>query len=506
MITTNDSQNSSRLIIHPPCPLILLTFPSLHPAMSTSTAPHSIGRRSDSLDRSSSTLHSPSLDRHADLDPYLSKEKDDTEVHVVPPPPPSDDDYPDGGLQAWLVVVGGLFVTMSTFGYVNAWGVRSPANHPLDSTDRIASQAFQDYYENVLLVGTSPSTIAWIGSIQYSLVFLPALVAGRLFDIGQFRIPLTVATLLLLVCTFLIAECTEYWQLLLCQGFGVGLSCGIVFGPTMGIVAHWFKKRRSTALGIIACGSSVGGTVFPIAFRNLTISVGFKWTMRIIGFILVLTLGVANLTLKRRLPPSYASGGLFNFKQFRSPAYSFYTAAGFVAFLGLYTVLTYVDAAAPSQGISGDLSFYLVSIANAASGVGRITSGIAADRVGPLTLMTPFTAVAGIMTFVWPFVHGRAPVVVVTVFYGISSGAYAGLLAAPMMAFGETADVGRRTGMFMTVMSFGALAGPPISGAINVATGGYHAVGIYAGTAVMISVVLLSLSRYCVLGGWRGKI
>jgi len=30
-------------------------------------------------------------------------------------------------------------------------------------------------------------------------------------------------------------------------------------------------------------------------------------------------------------------------------------------------------------------------------------------------------------------------------------------------------------------MSFGALAGPPISGAINTATGGFTAVGVYAG-------------------------
>jgi hypothetical protein len=42
-------------------------------------------------------------------------------------------------------------------------------------------------------------------------------------------------------------------------------------------------------------------------------------------------------TLRRRLPPIVAAGGPFNPKQFKSPAYSVYTAAGFVAWLGLYT-------------------------------------------------------------------------------------------------------------------------------------------------------------------------
>ena len=50
-----------------------------------------------------------------------------------------------------------------------------------------------------------------------------------------------------------------------------------------------------------------------------------------------------------------------------------------------------------------------------------------------------------------------------------------------MMAFGDTKDVGRRLGMFMSILSLGALAGPPISGAINTATGGFEVVGYYAG-------------------------
>ena len=55
------------------------------------------------------------------------------------------------------------------------------------------------------------------------------------------------------------------------------------------------------------------------------------------------------------------------------------------------------------------------------------------------------------------------------------------LLVAPMIALGETGDVGRRSGMYMSVLASGALAGPPISGAINGATNGYAAVGVYAG-------------------------
>ncbi|KAH9993846.1 major facilitator superfamily domain-containing protein [Russula vinacea] len=401
----------------------------------------------------------------------------------------AQDNFPDGGLRAWLVVLGSSCATFATFGYVNSFGV------------------FQEYYESILLKGNSPSTIAWIGSTQYALVFFPALISGRLFDTGHFRLPLLIASIALVLCTLLIAECHEYWHFLLCQGFGVGVSCGVVFGPVIGIVSHWFKKRRSTALGIISFASSISGTVFPVVFRNLNVTIGFKWSMRIIAFILMFVLGIMNLTLRRRLPPIVVSGGLFNPKQFKSPAYSVYTASGFVAWLGLYTVLTFIDASAPSQGVSGRLSSYLVAIANAGSAVGRLSCGFVADRIaGPMNVMAPAIFLAAILTFLWPHVHGTGALIALALLYGAFVGAFAAIIGAPMIAFGDSTDVGRRTGMYLTILSLGSLAGPPISGAINRATGGYSVVGIYAGSTMMVALVLLALSRYFVLGRWRGKV
>lgn len=49
------------------------------------------------------------------------------------------------------------------------------------------------------------------------------------------------------------------------------------------------------------------------------------------------------------------------------------------------------------------------------------------------------------------------------------------------MELGATDDVGRRLGMLMSILALGALAGPPISGAINTASGGFEVVGYYAG-------------------------
>lgn len=166
---------------------------------------------------------------------------------------------------------------------------------------------------------------------------------------------------------------------------------------------------------------------------------------------------------------------------------------------------TFIDTSAPSQGVPDNLSTYLVSISNAGSAIGRIIGGILADRIGtsfvspptPIFLtapnkiltnsagamntMIPSTLLAGILTFLWPHLRGTGALVPLALLYGVSSGMFSGLISVPMVAFGDCTDVGRRTGMYFTILSLGALVGLPISGSIYRSSGGYTPVGIYAG-------------------------
>ncbi|KIK62695.1 hypothetical protein GYMLUDRAFT_164197 [Collybiopsis luxurians FD-317 M1] len=400
---------------------------------------------------------------------------------------------PDGGLRAWLVVLGAMASTFTTFGYVNAWGV------------------FQEYYQQNTLKDSTPSNIAWIGSIQYALVFLPGLPIGRLFDLGYFRSILLAASALLILATFLIPECKEYWQFLLCQGLATGLACGAFFGPVTAVLAMWFKKRRSLALGLFATGSSIGGTVIPIAIKNLIPVIGFTWTVRIVGFILLAGLVLANLALKRRVPAAAHSEGVFNlqmFKPFRTPAFTVYCLSSFFIYLGFYTLLTYVSVTATSIGISESFSFYLVSIANASSGVGRVWAGLCGDKIGAMNVLVPFTALTGVMTCIWPFMRSNGALVAVVVLYGFSSGSYGALVSVPVIETLEQGDagrdLGRRIGLLMTFLACGGLLGPPLSG-IVFKTRGVEAMGIYAGCMIIFGVVLMCIPRFLVLKRRRNR-
>lgn len=394
---------------------------------------------------------------------------------------------PDGGMRAWLAVFAAALVTFSTFGFSTSWGV------------------FQAYYEENLLLHTPPSTIAWIGSTQYALAYLPSLATGRLFDLGYFKIPFFAASCVLVACTFLIAECTQFWQLFLTQGVGLGMSCGFLFSPAIVSVSQWFSKRRGLALSTTALGAALGSIVFPVAAQKLIPLIGFRWTVRVFGLILMATMGTANIFLKRRLPPVNVRGGLFNLKAFHNKAYFTYCVSGIIILLGLYTELTYISVSAVAIGVSKDFSFYMIAIANAASTFGRVISGLLADKIGALNTMAVFTAMTGITTIAWPFAKDKSQLITIAAIHGFSIGAYISLYSVPAVAMGKMEDAGRRVGMFMSLIGLGGIAGPPISGAIRTATGGFVDAGFYSGGCIIFGVALLLVARCLHLRRLWGK-
>jgi len=68
--------------------------------------------------------------------------------------------------------------------------------------------------------------------------------------------------------------------------------------------------------------------------------------MRVTGFILIVTFGVANLLVKKRLPPKDVKGGLFNFRIFLNVAFTLFGIACIVGFLGIYTGACYTPISA----------------------------------------------------------------------------------------------------------------------------------------------------------------
>jgi predicted MFS family arabinose efflux permease len=184
------------------------------------------------------------------------------------------------------------------------------------------------------------------------------------------------------------------------------------------------------AIGLTVSGSSLGGVIFPIALKRLFDEVGFGWGVRIVAFIMLFCLIIANLLVKSRLPPPGWTPGrkILDFGAFKEPVYCLVVAAATFCYWGLFTAFTFLTQYAEAYGMDENLAFYLISIINAASIVGRILPGVLADRVGVFNVQIVFTLLlaVGILAY-WLPSSNQAAIITFALYYGFASGGFISL-------------------------------------------------------------------------------
>jgi MFS family permease len=119
--------------------------------------------------------------------------------------------------------------------------------------------SFGTYYALGPLQEYSPSTIAWIGSIQAYLMLLAGALTGPLFDAGYFRMLLITGSSLIVLGMATTSVSTKLWQIMLSQAFAVGLGQGCLFSPSLAILSTYFSEKKFfIAMGLAAAGSGLG--------------------------------------------------------------------------------------------------------------------------------------------------------------------------------------------------------------------------------------------------------
>lgn len=398
-------------------------------------------------------------------------------LSTTPPPGPIDDPIPDGGLVAWLQVLGGWVVLLASWGLVNTFG------------------AYQTYYQTVMLASEGASSISWIGSLQACLLFLGGVVAGPLLDAGYNTPTLIVGLFLICFGMFMTSLCTNYWQVLLAQGVCVGIGMGLAFLPATAIISQYFQKRKAFAIGVAGTGSPIGGIIFPIIFSRLLPKIGFGWTTRVIAFII---LGLSVIPAIFMRPRVKASGRVRSFvdnSAWKDPAFSTFLIGTSLTFLVLYTAFFYIQIFDELNHLSSlDFSPYTITLLNTGSVIGRVLPMYLSDKLGVLNVTIFATFASAILAFGWMGLKDLGGIVSFTILYGITSGAtVAGAPVVVMIQSPDPSRVGTRLGMTFIFFGIAILVGTPIAGAIFgdftrarwLGGIGYSAAGLILGAAFM---------------------
>ncbi|KAI1438046.1 MFS general substrate transporter [Xylaria sp. CBS 124048] len=412
-----------------------------------------------------------------------------TDASIDPGPPP------DGGLKAWLMCLCGHLIVMNTWGFINSFGV------------------FQTYYTEHL--NLPPSDISWIGSITVFLTFFIGTFTGRLVDAGFLRPVIFIGTAFLTLGIFTTSAATEYWQLILSQGVTMGIGCGWLFCAAITTVATYFSSKRSFAIGLSASGSVSGGLIYPAMARQLLPSIGFPWTIRAMGFVMLSTMIFVLAFFRSRVPPR-RTGSLVEWAAFRELEYTFYAAGMFLNFWGLYFAFYYLGSFSRSENVNPPLSYVdslnLLLMINGVGILGRLGPSHLADRYGPLTLLAPAALYGSIANFAWMAVGTPAQLYVWTVFYAIAAGGIQSLFPAGLSSLTtDPRKQGTRIGMVFTIVSFANLTGNPIAGAIIAADGGkYRGAQTFTGVSLFLGASFIFAAKIVRMRstgqGWKTKI
>ncbi|KAI9658272.1 MAG: hypothetical protein M1821_002405 [Bathelium mastoideum] len=384
---------------------------------------------------------------------------------------------PNGGLQAWLQVLGAFFLFFNSWGVTNTFGV------------------YQTYYETGILASSSPSDISWIGSVQAMLLLFVGALTGPIYDAGHFKMLVRTGSFLVVFGQMMLSLCKEYYQVLLAQAFCIGIGAGCLFVPSVAIISQYFTTKIATAMGIAAVGSSLGGVIYPIVLYRLLPQVGFGWSTRVIGFILLATLIVPNVFMKVRILPAQKRK-IVDVSALKEPAYALWVTGTFLGFTGLYAPFFYIESYSISTGImKPNLGFYLIPILNAASIFGRALPNIMADKIGPYNMLIPCSIMTAVLNFVLIGTHNTPGIIIVTLLYGFFSGTFVSLPPTIFVALSPNRGIiGTRMGMGFTITSIGLLIGTPSCGWILNAAG-WKYVWIFGGTMALAGSVFIILSR-----------
>ena len=374
---------------------------------------------------------------------------------------------------------------VSTIGGVGMWSVV------------VALPAVQSEFGIPRAEASLPFTLAMLGFA------VGGVTMGRLLDAVGILGPVTLGAVMLGVGYFGAANANSLVMFALAHAV-IGFGSSVTLGPLMADISNWFVRRRGLAITLCSAGNYIAGTVWPPVVQRSIALYGWRTTHLGVG----LACGVAMLVigfvaLRQRAPAAVVKTAEIGTGSPRTLGLS---PNALQVLLSLASVCCCVAMSMPQVHIvayCGDLGYgvahgaEMLSLMMAFGILGRVGSGLIADRIGGLGTLMLGSALQGVALFLYLLYDGLLSLYVISAVFGLFQGGIIPSYALIVREYLPPKEAGTRVGIVLMASLFGMAMGGWMSGYIFDLTGSYRA-AFFNGlcwNAVNAAIVLWILSR-----------
>lgn len=421
------------------------------------------------------------------------RDLDDDEDHASEPAS-AVVEPPDGGLRAWMIMIGSFTINGVLFSIINTYSLIYP-----ELQKRLTEAGETEV----------SSKAALVGSLTIGTTFFLSPVAGILTDKFGIQTTTFVGGAIASVGLLLSSLLTDKVEMLfLTYGVMYGLGASLAYTPSLAILGHYFKKYLGLVNGIVTAGSSIFTTLLPSIMEILLRRLGLEGTLRSLAVLTAIIMACAilfkpiPLTTPQEGESQHKKSIRYRLKEFvnvsiwKKRRYVVWASSIPLALFGYFVPYVHIGKFVATTFKDADSKLPVMCI-GITSGIGRLIFGYIADlpKVNRIFLQQISFVSIGILTMLLPVTKSFPMLLVISLGMGLFDGCFISLLGPIAFDICGRSGATQAIGFLLGMCSIPLTVGPPIAGLLYDHTGTYDLPFLLAGVPPIMGALSMFLIR-----------
>jgi predicted MFS family arabinose efflux permease len=351
-------------------------------------------------------------------------------------------------------------------------------------------------------MGWTRSSIGAISLLSWLVMGVGSFAAGFLSDRFGVRVVVLTGGVLLAAGLFLSSRVTELWQFYVTFGVLVGAGVSCFYVPLTVTAMRWFETRRGMAAAVVSSGNGLGILALSPLARWLINAYDWRTALVLVAELSALVVIPAAFLLRDpdRSPTEDGdadpAGTQSVFTRWPFWAIVFTHFGCCTAHSGpiFHMVSHAIDQGVPAMAAAGALG-----ISGLTSILGRVGTGLVADRVGVKRTLLVALALQASVIFLYLFARDQDTVYGLASIFGVAYGGAMPLYAVVTREYFGERGVGTAYGFIFFISCIGMGLGSYAGGTIHDTLGSYAWLfigsGLIGGMAFVLATTLRRPSR-----------